>query len=149
MTTDAELAQFDKSWWGHEAARAFSIDGALDYGAADEVRRLTGLGMSETIANLRAANDGEYEGSPEGGRAVLDMPGARRRLAERAGIDVGEAAVELAGTSTEAGSARIAALADDLVASEKEAGREMDYLDALVEVQRPSYRISRKGGQSA
>lgn len=131
MASEHELAEFDRAWWQHEAARAFSIDGALDYGAADGVRRITGLGMSETIATLSTANDGEYPGTPEGGRALLSALGLLQKRAEHKGIDLGEAAVELAGTSTEEGSERIADLAERY--AEK---HEVDYFDALIAVQK-------------
>lgn len=131
ITTEAELAQLDHSWVTYKAEWAKSENGILDPAKVDEIRRLRGWSTGATYAALEAALDGEYEGSAEGGRDLLSAPGWKHVRAERKGTSAAEAAMELAGTSTEAGSKRIADLADRYARE-----HEVDYFDALMAVQR-------------
>lgn len=135
MATDVELAELDRRWWRNEAAGAFGADGTLDYGAADEIRRLTGMRMSDVLAALSEANEGVYEGTAEGGRALRASPGLLKQRAERLGTSLGEEALTLAGTATEAGSAHVADLAS---AYAEEHG--VDYFDALIQIQKGEHR---------
>src|SRR5215210_6797447 len=96
MATEIELAELERNWMRHKAEKATGPDGALDPAEVDEVRRFRGWGMAETYAALGDARAGTYEGTAEGGRALLYAPGVLRRRAEQEGIGLGVAAVELA-----------------------------------------------------
>jgi len=140
MATEIELAKLDAAWMRNEAQKASDVHGSLDPARVDKVRRFLGGTTGEIRADLAAALAGTYEGTPEGGRRLLNAPGIKHRRAERKRISVVEAAVELSGTDSAAGSERIADLADRLVDHERTQGREISYAEALVEVQRPGAR---------
>jgi len=140
MTTEIELAELDKQHVALAAEKAVGENGIFDPAEIDEYRRFRGWSTSYTYAAFSQAQRGEYEGNAESGRELLSSPGLKHARARRRGISVAQAAVELAGTDSAAGSKRIADLADELVEHEKASGREISYAEALVEVQRPGTR---------
>lgn len=131
MATEAELVDLDREWWMNKAQKALNDTGVLDPARVDRIRRFAGLSTGETHANLADALEGTYEGSAEGGRALLSAPGLARQRADRKGIGLAEAQMELAGSDTPEGSERIA----DLATARAERTGE-SYEVALVEVQR-------------
>jgi len=141
MTTEIELAELDKQHVALAAEKAVGENGIFDPAEVDEYRRFRGWSTSYTRSAFAQAQRGEYEGTAESGRELLSSPGLKHRRAERKGISVAEATIELAGTDTAAGSERIADLADELVDHERSQGREISYAEALVEVQRPGTRV--------
>lgn len=134
------LADLDRQWVHIKALDAQpEPDGPLDPAKVDEFRRERGITMSAAYSILGDALEGCYQGDGEALRESMAGTEAAKQKAAREDKSLGQAAVELAGTSTEAGSERIAALADQLVASEEAQGREMDYSQAVVRVQREGY----------
>ena len=79
------------------AEKAAGENGTFDPAEVDEVRRLRGWSMSEAYAALKAALADTYEGTAEGGRALLAAPGLKHLRSEQKGIILGVAGVELAG----------------------------------------------------
>lgn len=71
-----------------------------------------GLTIGEGYEVLGSALRGEYEGSAEALRRSTSRTTAARRKADREGTGLGTAAVGLSGTATEAGSERVADLAE-------------------------------------
>jgi hypothetical protein len=126
MATEIELAELERNWMRYKAERATGENGMLDPAEVDEVRRFRGGGMAETYAALQAARDGTYEGTAEGGRALLYAPGVAHLRAEQKGIGLCAAAMELS-----EGSCALADLAERYA---REHG--VDYARALIEVQR-------------
>jgi hypothetical protein len=81
----------------HEAEKAAGENGVLDPAKVDEVRSFRGWSMSEACAALKAALADTYEGTAEGGRALLVAPRLKHLRFEQNGIILGMAGVELAG----------------------------------------------------
>src|SRR5215212_549585 len=98
MAAEIELAELECNWMRHKAEKAAdATSGVLDPAVVDEVRRLRGWGMAEAYAALKAALADTYEGTAEGGRALLAAPGLKHLRSEQKGIILGVAGVELAG----------------------------------------------------
>src|SRR5215212_9582765 len=98
MAAEIELAELECNWMRHKAEKAAdATSGVLDPAVVDEVRRLRGWGMAETYAALQAALADTYEGTAEGGRALLAAPGVAHLRAEQEGSGLGAAALELEG----------------------------------------------------
>lgn len=128
---DVELAELDRNWMLNEADKACGESGMLDPAKVDEVRRFRGCTTGEAQAMLSEALEGQYQGSAEGGRRLLQSPGLVQRRAQRKGISTTDAAVELAGTGTPEGSEQIADLAEEYAKK-----HEVDLATATIAVQK-------------